>query len=143
MEVNLNFKFCAFLLLTLLWFLFMTYLSHQNGEETGKTSIELAKHLKKWFHIGKIDTDILNCKLRKWAHTGLFFVWTLLVCLTLHQTTLSSYIKWMLFVLVPIWAWADERTKTFMKGRHFSWFDTGLNLLGVVLGVIVFFLFLL
>ena len=34
------------LISTILWFIFMTYLSHQDGEHTGKTSRELAEHLR-------------------------------------------------------------------------------------------------
>ena len=40
-----------------------------------------------------------------------------------------------------IWSWADERTKPFIEGRHFSWFDVGLNVCGVMLGWIITFLF--
>lgn len=52
------------LISTILWFLFMTYLSHQDGEHTDRASRELAEHLR------FLDADIndLNGKLRRAAH---------------------------------------------------------------------------
>ena len=57
----------------------MTYLSHQDGEHTGKTSRELAEHLR------FLDNDIndLNGKLRRAAHIVVFAVFTFLLGLTL------------------------------------------------------------
>lgn len=52
------------LISTILWFIFMIYLSHQDGEHTGRASRELAEHLR------FLDNDIndLNGKLRRAAH---------------------------------------------------------------------------
>ena len=33
-----------------------------------------------------------------------------------------------------VWAWADEATKPLVQGRHFSWFDVGLNIEGIKVG---------
>ena len=54
----------------ILWFIFMTYLSHQDGEHTGRASRELAEHLR------FLDADIndLNGKLRWAAHIVVFAV---------------------------------------------------------------------
>lgn len=108
----------------------MTYLSHQDGEHTGKASLKLAKKLK------FLDNNInkLNMHLRKAAHVFLFFVFILLLITTLR----SFELKISYGVIAAIfWAWADERTKQFIKGRHFSWLDVGLNICGILLGIIV------
>ena len=57
----------------------MTYLSHQDGEHTGRASRELAEHLR------FLDNDIndLNGKLRRTAHIVVFAVFTFLLGLTL------------------------------------------------------------
>ena len=39
-----------------------------------------------------------------------------------------------LFALAPAWAWADEATKRWCRGRHFSWADVTRNLAGVPFG---------
>ena len=41
--------------------------------------------------------------------------------------------KWLFAI---VWAWADEATKPLVQGRHFSWFDVGLNVLGIAIGMI-------
>lgn len=126
--------FSIFLAFTILWFLFMTYLSHQGGEHTGRTSRELAEKLS----FLDSDMNILNSRLRRMAHVVVYAVLAVLLGITLK---LSGHSPW-LTVGAIVWAWADEATKPLVQGRHFSWFDVGLNVLGIVIGmVIVIFVF--
>lgn len=119
--------FPFFLILTVLWFIFMTYLSHQDGEHTGKTSREFAEKLS----FLKAEPEILNCRLRKAAHVAVFLILTVLLGITLH---LGGYsLRPMIFAV--IWSYLDEATKPLVEGRHFSWFDVGLNLAGVAAGI--------
>lgn len=67
--------FYIFLILTVLWFAFMTYLSHQDGEHTRRTSRELAEK----FSFLEMDVGLLNSKLRKAAHVVVFAVFTILL----------------------------------------------------------------
>lgn len=85
--------FDIFWILTVIWFIFMTWLSQQNGEHTRETSLGLT------LHYGQKPIGVL-----------LFSVF---------------------------WAWADERTKPWIEGRHFSWLDVSLNLLGTAIGILV------
>lgn len=124
--------FYIFLILTIIWFVFMTWLSHQDGEHTDRTSKELAKRLKFLYS----DSVILNNVLRKLAHVVVFAVFTFLWGLTIKAGGLSPW----LMMLAVIWAWADEATKPMIPGRHFSWFDVRLNLVGVVLAGVVWVL---
>lgn len=71
--------FYIFLILTVFWFIFMTYLSHQDGEHTGRTSRELAEKLS-FLHI---DVGLLNGKLRKAAHVFVCAAFTILLGITL------------------------------------------------------------
>jgi len=106
----------------------MTYLSHQDGEHTGKASLGLAEKLG---FLG-INTNTLNADLRKTAHVFLFFVFIILLNKVLENHSINA---WYGIAFSVFWAWADERTKPFIKGRHFSWFDVGLNVCGFVLGM--------
>ncbi|MDO5337433.1 MAG: VanZ family protein [Eubacteriales bacterium] len=118
--------FYVCLILTILWFFFMTYLSHQDGEHTSRASRDLAEHLR------FLDTDIndLNGKLRRAAHIVVFAVFTFLLGLTLDFGGAS--LKWM--IIAAVWSYVDETTKPWIQGRHFSWFDVGLNLIGTAIG---------
>ena len=48
--MEFHISFYILLVLTILWFCFMTWLSHQNGSETAETSRHLAEGLKAIFH---------------------------------------------------------------------------------------------
>lgn len=67
--------FFIFLAFTILWFLFMTYLSHQDGEHTGRTSRELAEKLSALDFLDS-DINILNGRLRRMAHVVVYAVLT-------------------------------------------------------------------
>lgn len=117
------------LTLTVIWFIFMTILSHQDGEHTGKTSRELAEYL----HFLNTDINELNGRLRRIAHIVVFAVLTVLLGLTLQLGELP--IGWI--GIVTVWSYVDEATKPWIQGRHFSWFDVELNLVGTFIGGIV------
>ncbi len=114
-------------ILLFLWLLFMTYLSHQDGVHTAVFSRRLAEQLG-----GKADAEKINRingKLRRFAHVFVFFVLTVLCGV--------AFDRYIWIVAVGLWAWADEATKPWIEGRHFSWYDVGLNLIGVGIGVLV------
>ena len=123
--------FYIFLGFTILWFLFMTYLSHQDGEHTGRTSRELAEKLSALDFLDS-DINILNGRLRRLAHVVVYAVLAVFLGTTLE---LGGHSPW-LTVGTIVWAWADEATKLLVQGRHFSWFDVGLNVLGIGIGMI-------
>ena len=116
------------LMLIIISFIILFYLSHQNEEDTHETSQTLANH----FSFLSPDTDTLHSNLRRYAHIILFSVFSFLFTLTLNTLFLPYY-----FLAFPLlYTWADEATKVFIPGRHFSWFDVGLNIIGVVIGVV-------
>lgn len=129
--------FYIFLIFTILWFLFMTYLSHQDGEHTGKASRELAEKLSALDFLDS-DINILNGRLRRLAHVVVYAVLTVLLAITLK---LGGHSVWLTAGII-VWAWVDEATKPLVQGRHFSWFDVGLNVLGIVIGMVTLLLIL-
>ena len=95
------------LISTILWFIFMTYLSHQDGEHTGRASRELAEHLR------FLDNDIndLNGKLRRAAHIVVFAVFTFLLGLTLKVGGISLGCM----LVAAAWSYVDEATKPWIR----------------------------
>lgn len=112
----------------------MTWLSHQDGEHTSKTSLELAIHMKHWFPVK--DIGKLNKQLRSSAHVILFAVLTILLTGTLRSAKVSAAGMAVGLILTALWAWADEATKPLIQGRHFSWFDVRLNWIGIGIGIL-------
>ena len=101
-------------------FITEVYFSHQNGKESGAESRALSKHLH------------LNERLiRIGAHIGFF---TVLAFLSLLIS------KW-LCVAIILWAIIDEATKPLLKNeRHFSLKDVGWNVVGIMIGVVAWWL---
>ena len=129
--------FYIFLGFTILWFLFMTYLSHQDGEHIGRTSRELAKKLSALDFLDS-DMNILNGRLRRLAHVVVYAVLIVLLAITLK---LGGHSLWLTAGII-VWGWGDEAAKPLVQGRHFSWLDVGRNVLGIANGmVIVIFVF--
>ncbi len=127
-------------ILLFIWFLFMTYLSHQDGVHTAVFSRRLAELLTK-HSTSPSDTDEvnkINGKLRRFAHVFVFFVLTVLCGVAFCEG--AAFDRYIWIMAVGLWAWADEATKPWIEGRHFSWYDVGLNLIGVGIGVVVWLL---
>ncbi|MDD7131346.1 MAG: VanZ family protein [Firmicutes bacterium] len=59
-----------------------------------------------------------------------FAVFTFLLGLTLKIGGVS--LGWI--IIAALWSYVDEATKPWIQGRHFSWFDVGLNLIGTFIG---------
>ena len=131
--MTFSIPFYILLFLSVLWFCFMTWLSHQNGSETAETSRHLAEELSAIFH--SQDMHQLNGKLRRAAHIIVFAVLTVLVLLTMMVGEITD--RWIAVCLICLWAWLDEATKPLVQGRHFQWMDVGLNLIGVGIGCVV------
>ena len=92
-------------------------LSHQGGEKSGEESAWLAR-----------TTGIKEGVLRGGAHVFLFSLLSVFSAL--------GFGPWA-FVFCVVWSVADELTKRGIEGRHCSALDIGLNLIGVVLGTLV------
>ncbi|MCD7825918.1 MAG: VanZ family protein [Clostridiaceae bacterium] len=125
------------LLLTLLWFLFSTYLSHQPGEATAATSLHLAELLG---NTGFFEVGELNGILRKAAHVVTFAVLSFLLYATLDAwgKTLAAWKMSKVWIVgVFVWCFVDEVTKVFVPGRHFGLWDCVLNLVGCLIGMVV------
>lgn len=117
---------------TLIWLVFMTYLSHQDGKHLWETSSKLTE----WFGFLDVDSNKLNKDLRSVAHFIVFLVFAILFGAVVHMGRLS---RWLM-VFPFIWAVIDEATKPFMVGRHFAWPDLGRNEAGALVGYLIVYL---
>lgn len=101
-------------------FITEVYLSHPNGKDSGVESKALSKRLH------------LNERLiRTGAHIGFFAV----------LIYLSLFISPWISIAVILWAIIDEATKPLLKNeRHFSFIDVGWNVVGIMIGVVVWWI---
>ena len=102
----------------------MTALSHTPGDRSGEESRWLAK-----------TTGVDEGVLRRAAHVFLFAVLAILVLFAFPEIDVKLRIG-----MVAVWGLIDEATKVWIPGRHCSAMDIGLNLIGCVIGLLVYLL---
>lgn len=121
-----------------LWLLLMVWLSSEDGQATARTSRWLAATVLRVFGLPQSQLNPVDRTLRMLFHFAGFFVLSGLLY-TASRPTLSSG-RLLLALVVgscSIVAVLDEVKKVFISGRHLSWPEAGLNILGVCCGAIV------
>lgn len=126
-------------LLTILWLVFCLYLSWQTGEETGQFSQQIARFLLDL--LGGLgltpDPQQFHVRLRLFAHFGVFFVTGFLTAAALFVSLprgQGSKAVWIAAVSCALIAVLAEVGKLPIPGRHLTWSEAGLNVLGAVCG---------
>lgn len=127
------------ILITTFWFWVMIYLSHQNGKATTELSKRIVEKIIEYFNLTSYNE--IHYTIRKLAHPFVFIIFSILVLFTISLKWNNKRIYICVIILMSLWTWLDEVTKLSITGRHFSWLDTLLNLLGVIIGIIIFILF--
>ena len=133
--------FCTILwIATIFWLILCFYLSWQTGEATGKLSQKLAQFLIALLNRVGItpDPQQFHAGLRLFAHFGVFFVTGVLLACAIAETFPQSNRIVLLSVstvLCTIIAVLSEVGKLNVSGRHLTWSEAGLNVLGAVCGI--------
>ena len=131
---------CVLWTATVLWLILCFYLSWQTGEATGKLSQRLSHFLIDLLNRVGItpDPQQFHASLRLFAHFGVFFVTGVLLACAITATFQRSN-RIVLFsvssVLCTIIAVLSEVGKLNVPGRHLTWSEAGLNVLGSVCGI--------
>lgn len=120
------------------WLIFLTILSSEDGFSTSQTSGKFTVFFMVLFHIPKVYHDRVEMILRISAHFVGFFVLGWLLYSAMRFT-------WAKSERIHLWAWGfcgilgimDEVKKVFIAGRHLSWEEAGLNIIGAWCGIII------
>ena len=127
-------------LLTILWLAFCLWLSWQNGEKTTEFSQRIAQFFLDL--LGRLgvqpDAQQFHAGLRLFAHFGVFFVTGILTAAALSVSLPRSQGRkafWIAAVSCALIAVLAEVGKLGVPGRHLTWSEASLNVLGAVCGV--------
>ena len=131
LKVILWVVFCA-------WLILLTILSSEDGSATAQTSGKITAFVMELFRIPTAHQAKVETILRIAAHFILFFLLGGLLYAAMRVT-------WVNARFVHIWALGicgvlgimDEVKKIFITGRHLSWEEAGLNVIGAWCGIIV------
>lgn len=129
----------AMTIFTIIWFVFMLFLSHENGDESGKITGNIAEKIGQatietenmpWYEKEAAFNNI-NLTIRSLAHVVVFCVFSILVVLTVR-----AWKKRQLYAIffLAFWSVGDEFLKYFTDGRHCDFVDILKNLIGVLIG---------
>lgn len=125
-------------LLSFIWLVFLVWMSSQDGEATANTSMRLANFIVRLFGIPVTKASEVDQLLRTLAHFIGFFILGCLVHISARLTWPDQRHGAILIVaLCSAIAVLDEVKKVFITGRHLSWSEAGLNIVGVFCGVIL------
>ena len=98
----------------IIWLILLLVLSSQNGPQTAATSLPMAEWIQQHF-FPQDSVDYVHMYLRKWAHFIVYFIESGLLVLAI----------------------ADEAHKVLIVGRHCQWDEAGINIVGVIMGVLL------
>lgn len=116
-----------------LWLAVIFFLSSQPGDDTASLSLAITRWLMRF--LPSVSEAGLHLLLRKLAHVGVYFVEGALLYPALRAWLRSVGKCFFLTIAVcALIAAADEAHKILIPGRHCSWDEAALNVLGAFLG---------
>lgn len=83
------------------------------------------------------SVDYVHMYLRKWAHFIVYFIESGLLVLAMKNAMKAWKAACAVFGLCTILAIADEAHKVLIVGRHCQWDEAGINIVGVIMGVLL------
>jgi VanZ family protein len=133
-----KYRMAALWLLGGAWLCLLVWLSSQDGAATAQTSLGLARVVATALGMPQAAVAGLDQTLRTAAHYVGFLVLGGLACAaacaTWGRRPLPVLAAGGLCCLVAV---LDEVKKVAITGRHLSWPEAGLNVLGVLTGVLI------
>ena len=126
--------------LFLLWITLATFLSSQNGANTSETSLRLIRFFAKHVPFVQQHESLCNTILRKMAHVFIFAFLCGFLYFGLFATSRNIKLAYAGAVSFSIvYALFDEVKKLFISGRHLHWADVGMNVVGVLIGIVILY----
>ena len=123
--------------LAVLWLVFLTFLSSQSGPDTGRLSRWLADIVTRLLRLAPRYRWEVEALLRTAAHFVCFFGLGALLYAALRMTRQKlGNIHFWAAGIVSVLGVLDEVKKVFIIGRHLSWAEAGLNVIGAWCGII-------
>lgn len=122
-------------LLLVIWMIFIFIMSSFNGNISSNQSGSIADLIYNLFNIS--DTEKVSLIVRKFAHVSEFFILGILVINLINKYNVKySYL--ISFIVCVLYASSDEFHQLFVPGRSGQVTDIFIDMIGVVLGLLIF-----
>lgn len=135
------------IILIIIWMIIIFNFSGQIGTESGNTSrkftVQIIKILTgKSLSIYEPFVDNLQSIIRKLAHFSIYTIGGFLIMNYQYGTNKKEYRKILYSIIFGgSYAITDEIHQIFVPGRSGNMFDVGIDILGVVTGVLIYITF--
>lgn len=124
--------------LTAGWLILALFLSSQTGAETGNLSMSISSFIGKALGLAESTTPTINVVIRKAAHIIVYLILSGFATAAAINTFTKHRLAWLWpLPICSVIAILDEVRKAAIPGRHCSWSEAGLNVLGCVVGAVV------
>ncbi|MDR1753878.1 MAG: VanZ family protein [Eubacterium sp.] len=123
------------------WLCLAWFLSSQTGEASGRLSSQLAAAISRLFGLAPDNVNKIESVLRTAAHFGVFCILSVLATISSTKTFRKHNHAWLWPLPVNISvAVIDEIRKSAIPGRHTSYGEAMINVLGCVSGALAVWL---
>ena len=150
--MKLNYKIVISWLLVVLWMIGIFILSSMDSElsntkskDTINTVVESTVVVtNKDISKNSINSivNVLNKPLRKCMHSFVFFVLVILLLNAFYSINIINYKGYLFSILISfIYACTDEFHQLYVVGRTGQLIDIGIDMIGVLFGVLVFYIY--
>jgi VanZ family protein len=120
------------------WLLLLFWLSSQDGQSTAQTSMGFTTFVAWLFSISPSMLSRLDHLLRSAAHFAGFFILSGLAYMAARVTWPGrTHAASAVLAICIGFAVLDEVVKILIPGRHLSWPEVGLNVLGIFCGALL------
>ena len=150
--MKLNYKIVISWLLVVLWMIGIFILSSMDSElsnakskDTINTVVESSvvvtnKDISK-DNLNSI-VNVLNKPLRKCMHSFVFFILVILFINAFNNSNIRNHRCYLLSIFLSfIYACFDEFHQLYVVGRTGQFMDIGIDMIGVLIGVLVFYIY--
>ena len=148
----INYRFIISWILIILWMFNIYYLSSMDSElsntkskDTINTVVEssvvvIYKDISK-DNLNSI-VNVLNKPLRKCMHSFVFFILVILFINAFNNSNIRNYKCYLFSVFLSfMYACFDEFHQLYVVGRTGQYMDIGIDMIGVLIGVLVFYIY--
>ena len=150
--MKVNYRFIISWILVILWMFNIYYLSSMDSElsntkskDTINTVVESSVVItNKDISKDNLNSIVngLNKPLRKCMHSFVFFVLVILFINAFNNSNIGNYKCYLLSILLSfIYACFDEFHQLYVTGRTCQFMDIGIDMIGVLIGVLVFYIY--
>ena len=150
--MKFNYRFIISWILVILWMFNIYYLSSMDSELSNSKSkgtintvvestvVVTNKDISK-NSINSI-VDILNKPLRKCMHSFVFFILVILFINAFNNSNIRNYKCYLFSIFLSfMYACFDEFHQLYVVGRTGQFMDIGIDMIGVLFGVLVFYIY--